>query len=107
MGLDGSQAVTSARRQNGNFKEVISLQLGFVFPGQGAQYVGMGKDLIERYPIARETFEEADDVLGFSLTKLCLEGPEEQLRLTYHTQPALLTMSVAAYRVFRHHSNVP
>ncbi|GEO25155.1 malonyl CoA-acyl carrier protein transacylase [Alicyclobacillus acidoterrestris] len=72
---------------------------GIVFPGQGSQYVGMGKSLIEAYPTARRTFEEADERLGFHLTKLCLEGPEEQLRLTYHTQPALLTASIAFYRV--------
>lgn len=77
------------------------MKLGFVFPGQGAQYVGMGKELSERYPVARETFEEADDALGFKLSELCFDGPEDSLRLTYHTQPALLTAGIAAYRVFR------
>lgn len=75
------------------------MKTGLVFPGQGAQYVGMSKELIDSYETARRTFAEADEVLGFGLTKLCLEGPEEELRLTYYTQPALLTASVAAYRV--------
>jgi len=82
------------------------VKLAFVFPGQGAQYVGMGKAFIDQYPVARETFAAADQALGFSLTSLCLEGPEETLRLTYHTQPALLTTSIAAYRVFRQHADV-
>lgn len=76
------------------------MNLAFVFPGQGAQYVGMGKELCELYPEAKRTFDEADEALGFSLSKIMWEGPEDSLRLTYHTQPALLTMSIAAYRVF-------
>ena len=79
---------------------------GIVFPGQGAQYVGMGKELIENYPVAREVFEQADDALGFPLTKLCLEGPEEELRLTYHTQPALLTTSIAAFKVLSEETEI-
>src|ERR1700736_3985878 len=71
----------------------------FLFPGQGSQAVGMGKDLAEKYPVARKTFEEADDALGYKLSQLCFEGPEEQLRLTEITQPAILTTSVAALRV--------
>jgi [acyl-carrier-protein] S-malonyltransferase len=71
----------------------------FVFPGQGSQVVGMGRDLVERFPVARQTFEEASDALGFSLAKLCFEGPEEQLRLTEFTQPAIFTVSTAACRV--------
>jgi len=71
----------------------------FIFPGQGSQAVGMGKDLAEKYPVARQTFEEADDALGYKLSQLCFEGPEEQLRLTEITQPAILTVSVAALRV--------
>jgi [acyl-carrier-protein] S-malonyltransferase len=82
-----------------NIREVVHVKLGIVFPGQGAQYVGMGKELMENFRTAREVFEQADEVLGFSLTKLCLEGPLEELRLTFHTQPALLTTSIAAYRV--------
>ena len=70
-----------------------------LFPGQGSQAVGMGKELAEKYPIARQTFEEADEALGYKLSQLCFEGPEDQLRLTEITQPAILTVSVAALRV--------
>jgi [acyl-carrier-protein] S-malonyltransferase len=70
-----------------------------LFPGQGSQAVGMGKDLAEKYPIARKTFQEADEVLGYKLSQLCFEGPEDQLRLTEITQPAILTVSVAVLRV--------
>jgi [acyl-carrier-protein] S-malonyltransferase len=73
--------------------------VAFIFPGQGSQIVGMGKDLAEKYPIARQTFEEADDALGYRLSQLCFEGPEEQLRLTEITQPAILTVSIAALRI--------
>jgi [acyl-carrier-protein] S-malonyltransferase len=76
-------------------------RIAVLFPGQGSQAVGMGKELAERYPIAREVFREADDALGINLSGLCCEGPEDQLRLTENTQPAILTVSVAAYRVFR------
>ena len=71
----------------------------FLFPGQGSQYAGMGKDLAENLPIARHTFEEADEALGFKLSSLCFNGPEEDLKLTFNTQPAILTASVAALRV--------
>lgn len=74
-------------------------KIAFIFPGQGSQLVGMGKDLAEKYPEARKAFEEADDALGYKLSQLCFEGPEEQLRLTEITQPAILTTSVAALRV--------
>jgi [acyl-carrier-protein] S-malonyltransferase len=77
------------------------LKLAFVFPGQGAQYVGMGTELAARYQVARDTLKTADDVLGFGLSDLCARGPESSLRLTYHTQPALLAISVAALRVFQ------
>jgi [acyl-carrier-protein] S-malonyltransferase len=73
--------------------------IAFLFPGQGSQSVGMGRDLFEKYSIARQTFEEADDALGYSLSQLCFEGPEDQLRLTEITQPAILTVSIAALRV--------
>jgi [acyl-carrier-protein] S-malonyltransferase len=73
--------------------------IAFLFPGQGSQAVGMGKVLADTWPAAREVFEEADDALGFAISKLCFEGPEEQLRLTENTQPALLTVSIAAFRV--------
>ncbi len=75
--------------------------IAFLFPGQGSQAVGMGKDLSEKYLAARQTFEEADDVLGYKLSQLCFEGPEDQLRLTAITQPAILTVSVAAWRVLK------
>jgi len=70
-----------------------------IFPGQGSQVIGMGKDLAEKYPAAKQTFEEADDALGYKLSQLCFEGPEDQLRLTEITQPAILTASIAALRV--------
>ena len=73
--------------------------IALIFPGQGSQAVGMGKELFEKYPAARQTFEEADDALGYKLSQLCFEGPEDQLRLTEITQPAILTVSVAALRV--------
>jgi len=71
----------------------------FLFPGQGSQYVGMGKDFFEKSQEAREIFNLADDILGFGLSKLCFEGPEEELRLTSNTQPALLTVSYIAFRL--------
>src|SRR3982751_6998871 len=72
--------------------------LSFIFPGQGSQAVGMGRDLAERYAAAREVFAEADDALGFALSRLCFEGPAEDLQLTENTQPAILATSVAALR---------
>ena len=74
-------------------------KLAFIFPGQGSQAVGMGKELAEKYPIARQTFEEADEALGYELSEICFFGPEEKLRLTEITQPAILTVSIAALRV--------
>jgi [acyl-carrier-protein] S-malonyltransferase len=71
----------------------------FVFPGQGSQFVGMGKDICDSFPIARQTFQQCDDILGFGLSSLCFEGPEDALRDTINQQPALLTMSVALWRV--------
>jgi [acyl-carrier-protein] S-malonyltransferase len=73
--------------------------IALLFPGQGSQTVGMGKDLFDKYPLARQTFEEADDALGYKLSQVCFEGPEDQLRLTEITQPAILTVSIAALRV--------
>jgi len=78
-----------------------TLSIAFLFPGQGSQSVGMGKDLAENYPVARQTFEEADEALGYKLSEVCFEGPEEKLKLTEITQPAILTASVAAWRVLQ------
>jgi len=78
-----------------------SSRIAFLFPGQGSQAVGMGKELADNYPVARRTFEEADEALGYKLSRLCFEGPEEKLKLTEITQPAILTASVAAWRVLQ------
>jgi [acyl-carrier-protein] S-malonyltransferase len=76
-----------------------SSNIAFLFPGQGSQAVGMGKELAEKYSVARKAFDEADEALGYKLSQLCFEGPEDQLKLTEITQPAILTASVAAFRV--------
>lgn len=73
----------------------------FLFPGQGSQYAGMGKELAASFAIARQAFEEADDALGFKLSELCFNGPEEDLKLTFNTQPAILTTSIAVLRVLQ------
>src|SRR5512143_3828146 len=75
--------------------------VGFLFPGQGSQSPGMGKELSEHFRVAREIFEEADDTLHFSLSGLCFNGPEADLKLTENTQPAVLTTSIAALRVLQ------
>jgi len=79
--------------------------LAFVFPGQGSQFAGMGNDLARNFTVARQVFEEADEALGFSLSRLCFEGPEDDLKLTQNTQPAILTVSVAALRVLQQESD--
>jgi [acyl-carrier-protein] S-malonyltransferase len=76
-------------------------KIAYVFPGQGSQAVGMGKDLFDNYAAAREVFEEADDALGFKLSEMCFAGDEADLQLTANTQPAILTTSVAAYRAMK------
>jgi len=81
--------------------------IAFLFPGQGSQAVEMGKDLAARYAVARQTFDEADAALGYKLAQLCFEGPEDQLRLTEITQPAILTTSVAAWRVLQEKGITP
>jgi [acyl-carrier-protein] S-malonyltransferase len=78
---------------------MINSRIALIFPGQGSQIVGMGKELADKYPVARQTFQEADDALGYKLSQLCFDGPEDQLRLTEITQPAILTTSIAALRV--------
>jgi len=75
------------------------MKTAFLFPGQGSQFPGMGKSLAERFPAAKQAFEEADDALQFALSELCFNGPESDLKRTEHTQPALLAVSVAALRV--------
>src|ERR1700676_1570933 len=75
------------------------MKTAFLFPGQGSQFPGMGKSLAERFPAAKQAFEEADDALQFSLSELCFNGPESDLKRTENTQPALLAVSVAALRV--------
>lgn len=74
------------------------MSLAYIFPGQGSQYPGMGKELADRFPTAREVFEQADEALGFSLSRLCFEGPAEELQLTVNTQPAILATSIAVLR---------
>jgi [acyl-carrier-protein] S-malonyltransferase len=82
-------------------------KIAFLFPGQGSQTVGMGRSLAEQFPIAAQTFAEADEALGFSLSQIFFEGPEDELRLTENTQPAILAVSVAAWRVLGQHGITP
>jgi [acyl-carrier-protein] S-malonyltransferase len=82
-------------------------KLAFLFPGQASQYAGMGRDLAENFPESRAVFEEADAALGFPISKLCFEGTEEALKQTENTQPAILTVSVAAYRALEGRGIVP
>ncbi len=79
-------------------ESTVAERLAYVFPGQGSQAIGMGRDLFTESKAARETFEEADDILGFSLSKLCFEGPDDQLKQTVNAQPAIMTASIAALR---------
>ncbi|MCP2604641.1 ACP S-malonyltransferase [Candidatus Aminicenantes bacterium AH-873-B07] len=81
-------------------------KIAFLFPGQGSQYVGMGKDFYENYAIAREIFSKANEILNFNLSKICFEGPEEKLKLTEYTQPALLTVSYIAFKLLNYFPNI-
>lgn len=82
-------------------------RIAFIFPGQGAQYVGMGKEFVENFKIANDVFEKASDSLGYDMKKLCFEGPQEELKKTENTQPAILTASIAAYEVLKEHGYKP
>jgi [acyl-carrier-protein] S-malonyltransferase len=82
------------------------MKTAFVFPGQGSQFAGMGRDVAERFEEAREVFDSVDRVLGFELSRLCFEGPEEQLKLTENTQPAILTVSSAIHAVIGRRSSL-
>jgi [acyl-carrier-protein] S-malonyltransferase len=82
-------------------------KIAFLFPGQGSQAVGMGRSLAEAFPVAAATFAEADEALGLPLSRIFLDGPDEELRLTENTQPAILTMSVAVWRVLAEHGVTP
>ena len=75
--------------------------IAFVFPGQGSQWVGMGKALAAQYPVCRETFEQADAVLGETMSRLCFEGPADVLTLTENTQPAIVTVRIAVFRLLK------
>jgi [acyl-carrier-protein] S-malonyltransferase len=88
-------------------EEIEMGKLAFVFPGQGSQAVGMGKDLHDAFPEARAVFDEVDAALGERLSALCFEGPEDRLKLTANTQPSILTVSAAAAAVLAHHGIVP
>ncbi|MFC1517086.1 ACP S-malonyltransferase [Candidatus Margulisiibacteriota bacterium] len=79
----------------------------YVFPGQGSQTVGMGKELVEKSTLAKEIFQQANDVLGFDLTKLCFEGPEADLKQTANTQPAILTTSIAQWKILESENKLP
>jgi [acyl-carrier-protein] S-malonyltransferase len=99
VNLAVTRANLAAARVIVKIEPVMSSNIAFLFPGQGSQAVGMGRALADQFPAAAQTFKEADEALGFAISKLCFEGPEDDLRLTENTQPAIRTVSVAAWRV--------
>ena len=80
-------------------RDTLQHNTAFVFPGQGSQFAGMGRDVADKYPVARRVFDDIDAALGFSISRLCFDGPEEQLKLTQNTQPAILAVSSAIHAV--------
>src|SRR5208282_4630063 len=104
---DPALARRSRKSQEKTNRTPKMAKLAFLFPGQASQYPGMGRDLAEKFPVARRVFDEADAALGTSISKICFEGTEEELKLTENTQPAILTVSVAAYRVLEEKGVLP
>ena len=83
------------------------MKQAFIFPGQASQYVGMGKDLYENYPVCKDTFDLANEILGFDINKICFEGPEEELKQTNITQPAIFIHSIAVFRALKSQGKLP
>ena len=104
--LESPNAWSEPHRRDTILSEMWN-KIAFLFPGQGSQAVGMGRALADKFAIAAQTFTEADEALGFALSNLIFEGPEEDLKLTENTQPAILTVSVAAWRVLAEHGIQP
>jgi [acyl-carrier-protein] S-malonyltransferase len=94
-----SLSAVRCSRSPGSIMRAVQHNTAFVFPGQGSQYAGMGRDVADRYPVARGVFDEIDEALGFSISRLCFDGPEEDLKLTENTQPAILAVSCALHAV--------
>src|SRR4051812_39360263 len=95
------RSTTSAKCRCASQRSQTFMKVAYLFPGQGSQAAGMGKYLFNKFPEAKQVFAEADAALGYPISQLCFEGPEDKLKLTEITQPAILTVSIAAYRVLR------